>query len=70
MRSTSGGFASYFSSYFFCVLPEVPEPAVEFEVDPVVFVLEFALAEFMASNTDIPCGPMVMTTGLPSFVFA
>src|SRR5690242_19053994 len=38
------------------VLP--PEDAVEPEVP------------FMASKTDMPCGPIVITTGFPSLVFA
>ncbi|MCK1474957.1 hypothetical protein ABIB06_002141 [Bradyrhizobium sp. LB8.2] len=55
------------ASYFFFVLDEAPDPVVEFEIVSVVFVFEFAPVEFTASNTDIPCGPIVMSTGLPSF---
>lgn len=43
-------------------------------LEPVVLdgldVLEPEPLAFMASNTDIPCGPMVITTGFPSFDFA
>ena len=38
--------------------------------DPVVPVFDPAPFAFIASNTDIPCGPIVITTGFPSFVFA
>jgi hypothetical protein len=36
--------------------------------DPVV--LEPLSSLLIASNTDIPCGPMVINTGLPSRDFA
>jgi hypothetical protein len=42
----------------------------ELPADPVVPDGEPALLEFRASNTDIPCGPMVIRTGFPSFDFA
>jgi len=48
----------------FCVLDfelEVDEPVVE--PDPEVL-------PFIASNTDMPCGPIVISTGSPSFDLA
>jgi hypothetical protein len=49
--------AGRLSHYFFC---EPLEPVV-LEAEPLLFI---------ASNTDIPCGPIVITTGSPSFDFA
>ena len=45
----------------------VPEPEAA-ELEPVAPVV--ALLGVMASNADIPFGPMVITTGLPSLVLA
>src|SRR6516165_9610129 len=47
----------------------------ELPAEPVVPVCEDVFEpelplEFMASNTDIPCGPIVIRTGFPSFDFA
>ena len=60
--------------------PDIPEPELAelLPSDPMPTVPEepeesddpMAAPVLIASNTDIPCGPMVMTTGLPSFDFA
>jgi hypothetical protein len=57
---------------YFCV-PEVgrtgcSDPEVAPLDEPIVPELELPL--FIASKMDMPCGPMVITTGFPSFDFA
>ena len=45
------------------------DPGVPAGAEPMPTVPEFP-GPLMASNTDIPCGPIVMSTGLPSLDLA